>query len=163
MIFLSDFLKSAPKKFVAQIYKKQNTQTGVIQGKEVFQKTLAWATDKTRLSKKINQLAKSEKILLLAIYISEKRGLLESDMYTFAEGIDPDTISDLLFQLESDLLIHCRRGDNYSFHGFADFYSWLVPLLFPDSTAKSTRFRHACVLDLVVRWEQKCGDRLHAL
>jgi len=133
MILLTDFFTSAPKKYIAQIFKKQNSIRGVVQGKEVILKTLEWAKDENRLNNNLADLDQSEKLLLLAVYISEKRGLLESDMYSLAHGMNPSKISDTLFKFEDNMLIYCRRGDYYSFHGFADFFSIIVTRLLVES------------------------------
>ncbi len=125
---LSDFLASAPKPHVSKLYRRDNPDAGLISGTKVSAAVLVRALDPKRISEVLEALEPEGRRLLLAIYASEERGMLESELVRGCEG-GAAAAGYWLGVFEFELLALRRDGEHRSYHGFREFASTLLPRL----------------------------------
>ncbi len=123
---LSDFLASAPKPHLAKLYRRENPDAGLVAASKVSEAVLASALDPERLDTVLNDLEPGGRRLLLAVYASEERGMLESELVRGCEE-GAGEAGYWLGALEYELLALRREGEHRSYHGFRE----LAPLLLP--------------------------------
>ena len=83
---LSDFLASAPKTYLSKLYRRDNPDAGLVSGSKVVEAVQSRALDATRLTGLLEEMEPECRRLLLAIYASEERGMLESELMRGCEG-----------------------------------------------------------------------------
>jgi hypothetical protein len=123
---LSDFLASAPKTHLAKLYRRDNPDAGLVSGTKVSGAVLGRALDPERLEAVLESLEPEGRRLLLGVYASEERGMLESELVRGCEG-GALAAGYWLGVFEYELLALRREGEHRSYHGFRE----LAPLLFP--------------------------------
>jgi hypothetical protein len=123
---LSDFLASAPKPHLSKLFRRDNPDAGLVSGAKVADAVLANATDRARLDAVLDGLEPGGRRLLLALYASEERGMLESELVRGCEG-GASAAGYWLGAFEYELLALRREGEHRSYHGFRE----LVPILLP--------------------------------
>lgn len=121
---LSDFLASAPKTHLAKLYRRENPDAGLVSASKVSDAVLASALDPERLDAVLNDLEAGGRRLLLAVYASEERGMLESELLRGCEE-GAGQAGYWLAAFEYELLALRREGEHRSYHGFRE----LTPLL----------------------------------
>ncbi len=125
---LSDFLASAPKTHLAKLYRRDNPDAGLVSGTKVSSAVLSRALDPERLEAVLDGLEPEGRRLLLAVYASEERGMLESELVRGCEG-GATVAGYWLGVLEYELLALRREGEHRSYHGFRELASLLLPRL----------------------------------
>lgn len=125
---LSDFLASAPKTHLAKLYRRDFPDTGLVAGVKVVEAVRARALDAKRVSGVLERLEPAERHLLLAIYASEDRGMLESELVRGCEE-GAAVAAHFLSTLEYELLVIRREGEHRSYHGFRETASLVLPPL----------------------------------
>jgi hypothetical protein len=125
---LSDFLASAPKSHVSKLYRRENPDAGLVSGAKVGTAVQTRALDPERVDEVLEALEPEGRRLLLAIYASEERGMLEAELVRGCEG-GASAAGYWLGLLEFELLILHRDGEHRSWHGFREFAPSLLPRL----------------------------------
>ncbi len=123
---LSDFLASAPKTYLSKIYRRDNPDAGLVSGAKVVEAVQNRALDSARLTELLADMEPECRRLLLAIYASEERGMLESELMRGCEG-GSGPAGYFLGLLESELLVVRRDGEHRSYHGFREIARQILP------------------------------------
>ncbi len=125
---LSDFLASAPKPHLSKLYRRDNPDAGLVSGAKVSTAVLERALDSGRVNDVLEAMEPDGRRLLLAIYASEERGMLESELVRGCEG-GASAAGYWLGLFEYELLALRREGEHRSYHGFREFAPALLPRL----------------------------------
>lgn len=125
---LSDFLASAPKPHLSKLYRRDNPDAGLVSGAKVSAAVLENALDRGRVDEVLQDMEPEGRRLLLAIYASEERGMLESELVRGCEG-GASAAGYWLGLFEYELLAMRREGEHRSYHGFREFAPILLPQL----------------------------------
>ncbi len=128
---LSEYLASAPKTHVVKLYRRDHPDTGLIQAAQVVDEVREKTLNKARIQAAVKALDPEARRLLLAIYVAEERGILESELVRGSGG-GGVWAGYWLGILEYELLILCREGEGRSYHGFRE----MAPVLLPELLAE---------------------------
>lgn len=123
---LSDFLASAPKPHLAKLYRRENPDAGLVSASKVSEAVLESALNPERLDAVLGAMEPAGRRLLLAVYASEERGMLEAELVRGCED-GAGEAGYWLGLFEYELLVLRREGEQRSYHGFRE----LAPLLLP--------------------------------
>jgi hypothetical protein len=134
---LSDFLASAPKTYLSKLYRRDNPDAGLVSGSKVVEAVQARALDAGRLKEVLAEMEPECRRLLLAIYASEERGMLESELMRGCEG-GSGPAGYFLGMLESELLVVRRDGEHRSYHGFREISRQILPGLLEEFVPRET-------------------------
>ncbi len=125
---LTDFLASAPKPHLAKLFRRDNPDAGLVAGGMVAEAVRAHALDPKRIAAVLDALEPSGRRLLMGIYASEERGMLETELARACEEGAP-AAAHYLALLEYELLVARREGEHRSYHGFREAVSLVLPRL----------------------------------
>src|SRR5690606_9374050 len=125
---LSDFLASAPKPHLSKLYRRDHPDAGLVSGAKVSAAVLERALDSGRVHDVLEAMEPEGRRLLLAVYASEERGMLEAELVRGCEG-GASAAGYWLGLFEYELLVLRREGEHRSYHGFREFAPALLPRL----------------------------------
>lgn len=125
---LSDFLASAPKPHLSKLYRRDHPDAGLVSGAKVSAAVLERALDSGRVHEVLEAMEPEGRRLLLAVYASEERGMLEAELVRGCEG-GASAAGYWLGLFEYELLVLRREGEHRSYHGFREFAPALLPRL----------------------------------
>ncbi len=128
---LLEYLASAPKSHLAKLYQRNHPEAGLLQSSRIVETLKTQALDRDRVGSILKNLDKEGRRLLLAVYVAEERGMLESELIRGSES-GPAQALFLLATLEYEMLIFYREGEGRSYHGFLELSPLLLTTLFSE-------------------------------
>ena len=125
---LIEYLAAAPKTHLAKLHRREFPEAGLMPAVQVVEAVRSRTLNTARILEVLTTLDSESRRMLLAIYSSEERGMLELELVRGSED-GPGPAGYRLSVFEFELLAFSRDGEHRSFHGFLELLPILLPVL----------------------------------